>query len=297
MSHSGPWQPGAMARFGNLRRSSRPKSPAPRARPAPVDVPAAVPPVVAVVVAHDPGAWFEEVARQPGGADLSDLSVLIIDAASAEDLTPRIAGPCPRAFVRRLPDNPGFGAPRTRRRTGRGGVVLPAVSRRRGVRTRRGASAGGGGVPLQRRHRGTEARRLERPDAAPAGRHERRQGSVSAVPIAERGELDQEQHDDVRDVFVVPGGCTLIRADLFDRSAGSTKRSTTWARTSTSAGGAMSPGPGPHRSRGPGATPGGARPSARRPTTSAGAGRGIGCGPFSATTPHGSCCASCRWRC
>ena len=33
--------------------------------------------------------------------------------------------------------------------------------------------------------------------------------------LAERGELDQEQHDGVRDVFAVPGGCTLVRADLF----------------------------------------------------------------------------------
>ncbi|HEX9969500.1 MAG TPA: glycosyltransferase family 2 protein, partial [Acidimicrobiales bacterium] len=30
-----------------------------------------------------------------------------------------------------------------------------------------------------------------------------------------RHELDQEQHDAVRDVFVAPGGCTLVRADLF----------------------------------------------------------------------------------
>jgi hypothetical protein len=31
-----------------------------------------------------------------------------------------------------------------------------------------------------------------------------------------RHELDQEQYDAVRDVFVAPGGCTLIRADLFE---------------------------------------------------------------------------------
>jgi hypothetical protein len=39
----------------------------------------------------------------------------------------------------------------------------------------------------------------------------------TGVPAAlcERGELDQEQHDAVRDVFFVPGGCMLIRADLF----------------------------------------------------------------------------------
>ncbi len=29
------------------------------------------------------------------------------------------------------------------------------------------------------------------------------------------GELDQEQHDAVRDVFLAPGGCVLVRADLF----------------------------------------------------------------------------------
>ena len=40
----------------------------------------------------------------------------------------------------------------------------------------------------------------------------------SGVPpahLAEPGELDQEQHDAVRDVFLAPGGCTLVRADLF----------------------------------------------------------------------------------
>ncbi len=30
------------------------------------------------------------------------------------------------------------------------------------------------------------------------------------------GELDQSQHDEARDVFAAPGGCTLVRADLFE---------------------------------------------------------------------------------
>src|SRR5262249_45384637 len=34
-------------------------------------------------------------------------------------------------------------------------------------------------------------------------------------PLIDRGELDQEQHDSVRDVFFVPGGAVLVRADLF----------------------------------------------------------------------------------
>ena len=35
------------------------------------------------------------------------------------------------------------------------------------------------------------------------------------LPYADDGELDQEQHDSVQDVFVVPSSCFLIRADLF----------------------------------------------------------------------------------
>ena len=41
-----------------------------------------------------------------------------------------------------------------------------------------------------------------------------------AVPLVEPGELDQEQHDAVRDVFTVPGACTLVRADLFAEIGG-----------------------------------------------------------------------------
>ena len=34
-------------------------------------------------------------------------------------------------------------------------------------------------------------------------------------PIVEPGEVDQEQHDAVRDVFALPSACLLVRADLF----------------------------------------------------------------------------------
>ena len=35
------------------------------------------------------------------------------------------------------------------------------------------------------------------------------------APTVEIGELDQEQHDVVQDMFAVPGGCVLVRGDLF----------------------------------------------------------------------------------
>ena len=42
-----------------------------------------------------------------------------------------------------------------------------------------------------------------------------RTATASRSHYVERGELDQEQHDAVRDVFYVPGAVTLVRADLF----------------------------------------------------------------------------------
>src|SRR5262249_48261924 len=38
--------------------------------------------------------------------------------------------------------------------------------------------------------------------------------------LIDRGELDQEQHDAVRDIFCAPGGCLLVRADLFHALGG-----------------------------------------------------------------------------
>src|SRR5690606_9519830 len=40
------------------------------------------------------------------------------------------------------------------------------------------------------------------------------------APYVDRGELDQQQHDSVRDVFAVPGAFTLVRADLFAEIGG-----------------------------------------------------------------------------
>ena len=39
--------------------------------------------------------------------------------------------------------------------------------------------------------------------------------SGAPAELVEAGELDQEQHDAVRDIFWAPGGFTLVRADLF----------------------------------------------------------------------------------
>ena len=42
----------------------------------------------------------------------------------------------------------------------------------------------------------------------------------AVVDRMEPGEIDHGQHDAVRDVFLAPGGCTLVRADLFTELGG-----------------------------------------------------------------------------
>ena len=69
------------------------------------------PPVVAVVVAHDPGPWFDETLASLASQDYAELSVLVLDAAGrGEDLAARVAAVLPSAYVRRFEDNRGFGA-------------------------------------------------------------------------------------------------------------------------------------------------------------------------------------------
>lgn len=68
------------------------------------------PPVVAVVVAHDPGPWFEETLASLASQDYAELSVLVLDDAGTEDVTARVAAVLPTAYVRRFEENRGFGA-------------------------------------------------------------------------------------------------------------------------------------------------------------------------------------------
>ena len=48
----------------------------------------------------------------------------------------------------------------------------------------------------------------------------------ACASVVDRGELDQEQHDAVKDVFAVSSTCLLVRSDLFSELAAPTLR---WA--------------------------------------------------------------------
>ena len=73
--------------------------------------PAAVrPSVVAVLVTHDPGAWFDGTLAALAAQDHPVLHVLVIDAGSATDPTERVHAVLPHASVVRVEASPGFGA-------------------------------------------------------------------------------------------------------------------------------------------------------------------------------------------
>ena len=61
-------------------------------------------------MARSPGSWFEEVLGSLVAQDYQNLSILVIDAASDDEVKPRVARAAPGAYVRRLATDPGFGA-------------------------------------------------------------------------------------------------------------------------------------------------------------------------------------------
>lgn len=188
--------------------------------PSAPDVATMAPPVVAVVVAHDPGDWFEETLQSLVDQDYPNLSVLVIDAGSEEEVKPRVAAAAPGAFVRRIEENPGFGAAANELLEVVDGasfyvlchddVALAPDAVRIMVEEAFRSNAAIVGPKLVD---WDEPRRLLQ-----IGSGSDHAGYV--VPLVERGELDQAQHDAVRDVFSVPGACTLVRADLFAEIGG-----------------------------------------------------------------------------
>ena len=176
---------------------------------------AAAPPVVVAMVAHDPGYWFEESLRSLAVQDYPNLSVLVIDAASPVDLIGRVASVLPSAYVRRIEDNHGFAAAANEVLDVVEGasffcfchddVALDPTAIRNLVEEALRSNAGVVGPKLVDWY---EPNRL-----LDVGLAADKTGVVA--PLVDRGELDQEQHDSIRDVFLVPSACVLVRADLF----------------------------------------------------------------------------------
>lgn len=191
------------------------------------------PRVMAVVVTRDarPG-WIDSLTRSLAAQRYRNLSVVVVDADSAEDVAASVHVELPRARVLHLSENPGYGAAANR-------VCLdsPPDALPRRVNGRRSAAGGGpeffllchDDVVLEPRTIGalvTTARRWEADVVGPKlvdwddprrlaqfGVAVDRVGTT--MPVVERGELDQGQYDGVQEVLAVPGGCTLVRASTF----------------------------------------------------------------------------------
>ncbi|HET8619411.1 MAG TPA: glycosyltransferase, partial [Acidimicrobiales bacterium] len=176
-------------------------------------------PVVAVVVTHDPPAErLDRLVSALAAQTYPNLEVLVVDTGS-EDPSDRVHAVLPRARVERVGDT-GYGAAAN--------TVLDLVAGAAfylfchdDVAPDRGAVA-------------ALVEAAERWDADVVGPklvaedddHRLLQFGVTvdklgvSLPFVERRELDQGQHDGLRDVFAVPGACTLVRATAFAEVGG-----------------------------------------------------------------------------
>lgn len=179
-----------------------------------------MPSVVSVMVVHQPGDWFDETLEALAAQDYPNFRQLFLLTARRDDevaeLTERVRSVLPGAFVRSLGANEGFGASANevlRLVEGDNGFFLlchddiaPEPNAVRVLVAEMFRS--NAGIVGPKLVDWDEPRRLQA-----VGLGLDRFGEVD--PIVEPGEFDQEQHDAVRDVFVVPSACMLIRADLF----------------------------------------------------------------------------------
>jgi GT2 family glycosyltransferase len=170
---------------------------------------------VAVVVTCDPGPWFDEALAALGHQDYPNLSVLVVDSASGVDPGPRVAATLPNAFVHRLSTRVDYGVAANEALAVVEGASFFLLCHDDVAPDRTAVT-----IMVEEAFRSNagvitpKVVEWDRPDRLLAvGAGADRQGIVH--PMVEPGELDQEQHDAVRDVFVAPSGATLIRADLF----------------------------------------------------------------------------------
>lgn len=174
-----------------------------------------LPAVVLVMVTHDPGDWFEETLASVAAQDYQNISVLVVDTASEHSPRDRIAEVLPSAHLIRLKEDPGFGAACNEVLSAVEGaaffvfchddVALDPDAIGHLVEEAFRSNAGVVGPKLVEWH--DPSRLLS------VGMGADRFGFP--VDSVERGELDQAQHDSVREVWYIPGAVTLIRADVF----------------------------------------------------------------------------------
>jgi GT2 family glycosyltransferase len=174
------------------------------------------------MVVHEPDEWFADVLASLARQDYPNVQTLFfLTAGCDEGVGISIREVLPRAVVRSVQGNPGFGPTANevmRLVEGEAGffcflhddVALDTDAISRLIEETYRSNAGVVGPklvdwddPTILQSVGLDADRLGRVDN-----------------VVEVGEKDQEQHDAIRDVFVVPSACLLVRADLFREIGG-----------------------------------------------------------------------------
>lgn len=173
------------------------------------------PTLVAVIVTHNPGEWLEECLSSLSRQEYPDLTTLVVDVGLEVDVSDRVAKVMPNAFVRQCDPDTNFAE-----------AVNVAVNSIEGatyvlichddVVFEQGAVAG----LVEEAFRSNAS--IVGPKVVDATNSEKllEVGLMVdrfGVPFSgiEHDEVDQGQHDGVRDVFYVSSATMLVRADLF----------------------------------------------------------------------------------
>lgn len=173
------------------------------------------------MVIHHPDDWLTESLRGLAAQDYASLQVLALVSGTSENAGSRtvldtIETELPQAVVRYLGSNPGYAAACNsvlQLVQGDSGffcflhddVALAPDAISRMVEELYRSNAGAVGPKLVHWDNPTMIQSV--------GNAVDRFGVE--LPYADDGELDQEQHDSVQDVFVLQSSCLLVRADLF----------------------------------------------------------------------------------
>lgn len=182
------------------------------------------PSVVAVVVASEPDGYLERTLASLRAQDYAELSILVLVGRGGQAVASRVAEAAPGAFVALLAEDRGFGA-----------AVNEAMGKVEGAAffllCHDDVVLDSDAVHLMveeafRSNAGIVTPKVVDIDDPSVllhvGQGVDRFGTV--IERVQPGEFDQGQHDAVRDVFVAPGGVTLVRDDLLRQLGGFDER-------------------------------------------------------------------------
>ncbi|TAN29830.1 MAG: glycosyltransferase [Actinomycetota bacterium] len=178
------------------------------------------PHVVAVVVVHNPGTWFQEMLDSLRDCDYPNISSIFVDTSTEVDVNKAILGTLPEATIIKADPATGFGA-----------ACNIGAHNAQGATHLLFCHDDVSFAPDAIRKMVEEAFLMNAGVVTPKyvvwnspsqifalGASMDRTGTLaSRVDV---GDLDQGQYDISQEVFVAPGGATLVRRDLFDAIKG-----------------------------------------------------------------------------